>query len=236
MVVVTEEEIAAVESAAHDALQWPDNRREWSDYNKKQVFRCLFGCSPKIIAELWKLIGEIDDDEEKSLEEFGAKLEHLLYALVFLRVYGKNEVVHCAIFGHPSAKTYRKYSWYFVKKIAHLENKKYGIIVFDYRYKGDTGNNCLMTIDCLDCACFEPMAGHEFDHQMYSQKHNGPGLKYEMGVCIHTGHIVWINGPYKAGEMNDLQVFQDDLRNRLDENELVEADKGYMGDAKCKIP
>lgn len=35
MVVVTEEEIAAVESAAHDALQWPDNCRERSDYNKK---------------------------------------------------------------------------------------------------------------------------------------------------------------------------------------------------------
>ena len=32
----------------------------------KQVFCCLFGCLPKIIAELWKLIGEIDNDEEKS--------------------------------------------------------------------------------------------------------------------------------------------------------------------------
>ena len=31
MVIVTKEGIAAVESAAHDALQWLGNYREWSD-------------------------------------------------------------------------------------------------------------------------------------------------------------------------------------------------------------
>jgi hypothetical protein len=28
---------------------------------------------------------------------------------------------------------------------------------------------------------------------MFSKKMNGPGSKYEVDVCIKTGHIVWVN-------------------------------------------
>ena len=32
------------------------------------------------------------------------------------------------------------------------------------------------------------------------QKLNGPGLKYELGVCIKTGRILWLNVPFKYGK------------------------------------
>ena len=85
----------------------------------------------------------------------------------------------------------------------------------------------MMSIDCLDWMCYEP--GGRFDTQMYSKKHNGPGIKYEVGICIRTGLIVWINGPFKAGEMNDLQVFESMLEGLLYEWEFVEVDSRYRG-------
>ena len=82
--------------------------------------------------------------------------------------------------------------------------------------------------------CYEP--GGRFDTQMYLKKYNGPGIKYEVGICIRTGHIVWINGPFKAGEMNDLQVFKLMLEGLLYEWEFIEVDSGYRGNDKYKIP
>jgi len=233
---VSQETIDAIEEAAKEATGWPDHRRKWEGRNKANVFRSLFGCSSTIAAELWERIVDIDDDEEKTVEEMRATHKHLLYALLFLKVYGPNEMVHCAIFGYPDEETFRKYQWYFVKIIAHLQHD---VIVFHDRFAGeedldDIQHDCMMSIYCTECPCYEP--GDEFDKQMYSKKHNGPGIKYEIGVCIRTGHIVWINGPFKAGELNDLGVFELELQRQLEDWEMVEVDSGYLGNAKCKVP
>lgn len=50
-----------------------------------------------------------------------------------------------------------------------------------------------------------------------------------MGVCIQTGHIVWINGPYACGSWNDQKIFNHGMRFWLGEGERVEADGGYRG-------
>lgn len=51
-----------------------------------------------------------------------------------------------------------------------------------------------------------------------------------MGICILTGDIVWVNGPFAPGIYNDLQIFmQCGLASMLDKNERVEADDGYIG-------
>jgi hypothetical protein len=64
----------------------------------------------------------------------------------------------------------------------------------------------------------------------YSHKFKGPGLRYEVGVCIFSGNICWINGPFKPGLMNDIQIFREKLRGCLSPGEQVVADKGYKGD------
>lgn len=63
------------------------------------------------------------------------------------------------------------------------------------------------------------------------------GLRYEIGVCIQTGDVVWINGPYPCGKCPDIAIFRDSLMHHLGEGERAEADDGYVGEtpqhAKC---
>ena len=67
--------------------------------------------------------------------------------------------------------------------------------------------------------------------KFHSHKFKKNALRYEVCVCIQTGDIVWINGPYEAGSWPDINIFRDGLRHFLDENERVEADDGYIGDS-----
>jgi hypothetical protein len=63
------------------------------------------------------------------------------------------------------------------------------------------------------------------------KKHNGPGIKYEVGICIRTEHNVWINGPFPAGN-----IYQDGLMLQLADWELVECDTGLQGCDRARIP
>ena len=48
-------------------------------------------------------------------------------------------------------------------------------------------------------------------------------------MCIQTGLIVWINGPFAAGKYNDITIFQSKMIYKLLDWEMVEADQGYVG-------
>ena len=89
-----------------------------------------------------------------------------------------------------------------------------------------------MSVDGTDCPVFEP---YPFSSKMYSHKVNGPAVKYEVGVCLKTGHIVWINGPF-VGSTNDGTIFRNGLSPILCIDEAVEVDRGYSGDDKMKVP
>lgn len=69
----------------------------------------------------------------------------------------------------------------------------------------------------------------------YSHKFKKSGLRYEVGLCIRTGDIVWINGPYACGKWADISIFRDSLKSKLDQYERVEADDGYIGEAPRHI-
>ncbi len=43
--------------------------------------------------------------------------------------------------------------------------------------------------------------------------------------------MVWIEGPYAAGKYPDITIFWNSLKNFLDPNEAMVADKGYVGEA-----
>jgi hypothetical protein len=48
-----------------------------------------------------------------------------------------------------------------------------------------------------------------------------------VAVCISTGWIVWLNGPYRCGSWNDLKIAKDGLHHILDHGERYIADGGY---------
>jgi hypothetical protein len=88
-------------------------------------------------------------------------------------------------------------------------------------------------VDGVDCPIQEP---YPFNEGIFSKKLNGPGYKYEIGVCIKTGDIVWVNGPFIAGR-HDVTIFAEDgLKNALADDEAVEVDSGYQGDDQLKNP
>lgn len=101
-------------------------------------------------------------------------------------------------------------------------------IIWDNRFAGEhTQYKCKVTVDGTDFKIRQPT---EFNTMWYSKKFNGPGLRYEVGICIQTGHIVWINGPYPCGANHDITIFRKNLKWCLNQNERVEADKGYRGE------
>ena len=54
-------------------------------------------------------------------------------------------------------------------------------------------------------------------------------LRYEPGVSILGGDLVWIQGPYPAGKFTNITIFNKVLHHFLDPGERVEVDEGYTG-------
>jgi hypothetical protein len=88
----------------------------------------------------------------------------------------------------------------------------------------DNGSVCLVTLDGTDFRIHEPSPFHP---KWYSHKFNGPGVRYEVGICIQTGWIVWTNGPFPCGAWPDLRIARDWLHFELDDGEKYLADGGY---------
>jgi hypothetical protein len=117
-------------------------------------------------------------------------------------------------------------------------------IVFDRRFENDgpTPYRARMTVDGTDFEIRQPTLKSEiikkltrddrirYKKSWYSHKFKGPGLRYEVGVCIKTGVICWVNGPFKPGLYNDLMIFRNKLIHCLIRGEMVEADAGYRGE------
>jgi hypothetical protein len=93
-----------------------------------------------------------------------------------------------------------------------------------------------MTVDGTDFRVNEPWPyrkGH--NEKFFSHKFSRAGLRYEVGVCIQTGDIVWLHGPFPAG-MSDLKIFCIKLALMLLPQEKVVADRGYQGDPQIITP
>jgi hypothetical protein len=188
-----------------------------------KTFRSAFGAPMSIIAKIWGMI------LSKGNLRHGAHPRHLLWAFVLLKTYGTQPVCRC-ICGWPAEKDYREWSWYFVGRIADLQAD---VIKLDNRFDGyQAGTHCLISVDCIDCMINEPWP---FDEKWYSQKFNGPGVKYEIAVCIKTGYIVWMNGPFEASH-SDGTICINKLLPLLADDEGVEVDSGYKGHDKFKRP
>jgi hypothetical protein len=78
------------------------------------------------------------------------------------------------------------------------------------------------------------MKGNAFGSYKYVGKY---ALRYDLGVDILAGNLVWIQGPYSAGKYTDITIFNKVLRNFLEPGERVEANEGYRGhpvNIKCQ--
>ena len=146
------------------------------------------------------------------------KPKHLLWVLIFLKTYTTESSLAVAI--GVDEKTLRKWIFIIIYAISDLENDWVGslftkilltslTIVFlqikwENRFHGYHVGLCLVRVDGTDFWICEPKP---FAKDFYSHKFAKAGLRYEVGVCIQTGLIVWINGPFAAGKYNDITIF-----------------------------
>jgi len=72
-----------------------------------------------------------------------------------------------------------------------------------------------------------PFSSHKFKGKC--------ALRYELGIDIAEGNLVWVEGPYPAGEYSDITIFRHALIHHLDPFERVVADDGYVGEAPQKV-
>ena len=95
------------------------------------------------------------------------------------------------------------------------------------------GAKCLSSVDGTDCHIMEPIP---FEKKWYSHKFHGPAVHYEIGVGVYNGYIVWVNGPFPAGEWSDSRIVQDSFLGHLCQDEVFVADGGYKGADYCIMP
>ena len=96
-------------------------------------------------------------------------------------------------------------------------------------------NDCLMSIDGTDFRIPQQgpaVKGNPFSSHKFKGK---CALRYELGVDIVEGNLVWIEGPCPAGKCSDIVIFRQTLIHHLDPFERVVADDGYIGEAPVRV-
>ena len=215
-------------------------------------FNSAYGCTWFVVAATWNSLW---DAKHPVMNTRGVENKHILWALMMMKS-GDSEHAVAGRLQIRSEKTLRKWAWAFILAIADLDNMKVSqqtkAIIFIHfseeqqrsllsfvvlvlqillsnRFIGDQMYDCLISVDCVDCKIAEPWPMNKESKKWYSEKYNCSALRYEIGVSILGGDIVWVNGPFLPGKLNDATIFQfKGLLSHLEENERIEADSGYQ--------
>ena len=112
----------------------------------------------------------------------------------------------------PDEKTLHKWIWITIDAIESLHTL---VILWENRKINDNDNDCLAVVDCVDCNFQQIKIPHKsipnkmvLNKALFSNKINGPALRYEVATSLLLNHIVWFSGPHLPGETNDLQIFE----------------------------
>lgn len=220
-------------------------------------FRAFFRLNAEGVADLWETLKETcggcfyTDAAGTVLPFTACTVDHLLLCLHFMKTY--SGAACCSAFFNMTEKTHRRYFWAMVSYLVHLSRCTVSMsvptqvlliflhthythlystynpvqILLSNRFMNQNGSECLLTVDGTDFQINEPTP---FSPVWFSHKYNGPAVRYEIGVCIQTGWICWIAGPFPAGDFPDVEIFSLGLADELNEGERVEVDEGYAGD------
>jgi len=183
--------------------------RQYPTRNARR-FRAMFGVPSTICPLLWHQM-----HLRGTLPKKGQP-KHLLWALMFLKLY-EVELAMAARCG-VDEKTYRKWVWAFLPALSSMN-----VICWEKR-KTPMPHKCYVSLDGTDFRIQEPSP---FDPKWYSHKFKGPGLRYEIGISIASGDIVWAYGPAPCGSWSDLKIARTGIVRVMEHGEMIIADGGY---------
>jgi hypothetical protein len=97
-------------------------------------------------------------------------------------------------------------------------------VLLEKRHRSDsTTFDCLITTSTIDFPILDPRKKNSKKElsPYYSHHVKGPALRYEVGVSIFGGDIVWTNGPFRAGCETESEIFEN-LKESIDPDEIAE--------------
>lgn len=195
-----------------------------SKTDQETQFRKHFGSSSHALSAMWfdllmlPVNGAVllSGNEEKG--DWGFK--RFMLANFWLWTYPRNACLTSSRFQMCEKHCRGHHLWDWIKKIQSLMSHKVS-------WSPSVSAIFIVTVDGTDFRIWEP--SHPMfnqDKRYYSQKHNHGSIKYEIAICLYTGKVLHINGPFPGGE-NDLNMFRDKLKAKIPEGKLVIADSGY---------
>jgi DDE superfamily endonuclease len=247
LLIVTDEELLDL---GLQLVGYSDDKIDRAQIETNEArFRSLFGSSSFACAQLWETLQVTETEAarvEGTLFEREQHLKRFLMALYWLKSY-PTETQREALFG-SDPKTSRKWAWYIVEKIAALEEEKVShqcvsSPVFSFsnnsprskifippEWYDDPTPEFIMSVDGTHCRIFEPKhPTMSKNPKYYSHKFHQAGLNYEIGVSLFESRVVWVNGPFPAGQ-NDMKIFREQgLMAAIPPGKLLTGDNGYRG-------
>jgi hypothetical protein len=202
-----------LERAGHP---WTKDSLEEATKLDYQRFRAAYGIGPNACKNV------LDDIKAKRLVK-NLQMDPFFVALSWLKQY-PSESNHA---GHwkLSENTAREYSWMYTRAFQQLK---------EHKIKGwachDPDNVFIASLDGIHCLISEVRSNP--DKKWFSHKYKKAGVVYELAISIFRGSLVWINGPFPAGQ-SDLAVFRkpDGLKSKIPEGKRIIADQGYKADS-----
>lgn len=159
-------------------------------------WRSFFGVTADTVADIWNALSRFRLLPTKGL------YKHLMWTLCYLKVYDSETLMASLI--KADEKTIRKWVWKnFLPAIAKLAPH---IIRWEDRLPNNwhlATFRCWTSTDGTDVSVYET---YPRDRHLKSHKFYGAALRYEIVVCIRTGFIVSVRGPYKAGAFPDMKI------------------------------
>lgn len=192
-------------------------------------FKSHFGVTPTVCSIIW---GKIKYDLPH-----GGEPKHLLWALLFLKQYSDENARRSIL--KSDEKTIRKWTWKFVEVLSNMDvviffnfsetmkicKQTHLQIVWENRFDmSAAGATAFCSLDGIDFKIDEPKP---FDPKWYSHKFKAAGLRYEIGLNIRTGFIVWAFGGYPCGEFTDLKLARELYVRSVNVGEKTIADRIY---------
>ena len=192
-------------------------------------FRAHYGGLPVDLAQIWydlqttAVPGVALNDEEKSSKSF----KMFMAANFFLWSHPKNASMICSRFGFNKREIHSDSFWKWIYKMGALTQDK---VQWDDKFADDNYAIFIASMDGVDFNVWEkPNARYNIDKGLMSHKSKHGALRYLIALSVWESKCVFIDGPVKAGEVNDLAHFRNTLKQKMTQlpGKILIADGGY---------
>jgi len=193
-----------------------------------EEFHSHYGCLPVDLAQLWydlqttELPGVALTEKEKTFKSFTM----FMAANFFLWAHTKNASMLASRFGLNKREIHSESFWKWISKIGALTEDK---VVWDERFGDDNYAIFIASMDGVDFDVWEkPSERYNIDKGLMSYKSRHGALRYLIALSLWESKCVFIDGPVKAGTVNDIALFRRELKQRMLElpGKIIIADGG----------